>query len=32
MFSNLLQNKLVSENQFGSKPGDSCVKQALVIT
>ena len=32
MFSNFLQNKLISENQFGFKHGDSCVKQALVIT
>ena len=31
-FSILLENNLVSPNQFGSKPGDSCINQPLNIT
>ena len=32
MFSFLLKNNLVSPNRSGSKPGDSRIKQLLVIT
>ena len=32
MFSHLLGNNLLSENQSGFKPGDSCINQLLAIT
>ena len=32
MFSFLIENDLVSENQSGFKPGDSCINQLLSIT
>ena len=32
MFSFLLENNLVSPNQSGFKPGDSCINQLLSIT
>ena len=32
MFPYFIENNLVSENQSGFKPGDSCVTQLLAIT
>ena len=32
MFSYLLQNNLISGNQFDFKPGDSCINQLLAVT
>ena len=32
MFSFLIENNLISSNQFGFKPEDSCIKQLLSIT
>ena len=32
MFNFLLENNLVSPNQSGFKPGDSCINQLLSIT
>ena len=32
MFSFLTENELISQNQSGFKPGDSCVNQLLSIT
>ena len=32
MFKFFIENKLISHNQSGFKPGDSCINQLLVIT
>ena len=32
MFTKFIENNLISENQAGFKPGDSCVNQLLAIT
>ena len=32
MFTKFIENNLISENQVGFKPGDSCVNQLLAIT
>ena len=32
MFPYFVENNLISENQSGCKPGDSCVNQLLAIT
>ena len=32
MFTYIIENNLISENQSGFKPGDSCVNQLLAIT
>ena len=32
MFEDFIENNLISHNQSGSKPGDSCIKQLLSIT
>ena len=32
MFTCFIENNLISENQSGFKPGDSCVNQLLAIT
>ena len=32
MFTYFVENNLISENQSGFKPGDSCVNQLLAIT
>ena len=32
MFRVLIENKLISSNQSGFKPGDSCINQYLSIT
>ena len=32
MFTYFIENNLISENQSGFKPGDSCVNQLLAIT
>ena len=32
MFKFLIENKLISSNQYGFKPGDSCTIQLLSIT
>ena len=32
MFKYFLDNNLISSNQFGCKPGDSCINQLIVIT
>ena len=32
MFEDFIENDLISHNQSGSKPGDSCIKQLLSIT
>ena len=32
MFRFLIENNLISSNQFGFKPGDSCVNQLLSVT
>ena len=32
MFTYIIENNLISENQAGFKPGDSCVNQLLAIT
>ena len=32
MFSFFIENGLISQNQSGSKPGDSCINQLLSIT
>ena len=31
MFTYIIENNLISENQAGFKPGDSCVNQLLAI-
>ena len=32
MFKFFIENKLISPNQSGFKPGDSCINQPLTIT
>ena len=32
MFTYFIENNLISENQSGFRPGDSCVNQLLAIT
>ena len=32
MFIYFIENNLISENQSGLKPGDSCINQLLAIT
>ena len=32
MFTYFIENNLISENQSGFKPGDSCINQLLAIT